>query len=442
MNSSDSLTPGMGDGLTEPDAADQGSAQPPLVHPPAGPAAPLPTNGPWAASGSNPLVAAANPLLNLLPQIRSTVHHPNPTWLREHLVAEIRQFETRAQEAGASAESIVGARYCLCTALDEAAALTPWGGSVWSAHSLLVLFHNETWGGEKFFQLLDRLSHNPRQHLDLLELLYFCLALGFEGRYRILDNGRAQLESLRHRLAQTVRSMRGEFDSALSLHWRDTVTRSVTQRGLVPPWVAAVLVLLIAFGIFIGLRLNLASHSDQLFVAIDALRLPRLKPTQSAPRPAPAPRLTTFLEPEIKAGLVTVRDEADRSVVTLRGDGLFESGSVSVIDRYLPVLTRISDALNGVDGIVRVTGYTDDVPVHTVRFASNWDLSRERAEAVRGLLAARFARPDRLSAEGRGAMDPVTPNDTAANRARNRRVEITLNLAPATGAAQSAGEAR
>src|SRR5690348_18462740 len=77
--------------------------------------------GQCTPTGSNPLVAAANPLLNLVPQIRSTVHHPNPAWLREHLVVEIRAFETRAQQAGVPPETIMAARYCLCTALDEAA---------------------------------------------------------------------------------------------------------------------------------------------------------------------------------------------------------------------------------------------------------------------------------------------------------------------------------
>jgi type VI secretion system protein ImpK len=52
---------------------------------------------------------------------------------------------------------------------------------VWSRHSLLVTFHNETWGGEKFFQLLAKLAQNPQQHAHLLELMYYCLALGFEG---------------------------------------------------------------------------------------------------------------------------------------------------------------------------------------------------------------------------------------------------------------------
>jgi len=432
--SSDSFTAGAG-GFVPPNP---GGAKPP------GPAAARvdtePAPGHWAASGTNPLVAAANPLLNLLPQIRSTVHHPNPAWLREHLAAEIRQFETRAQQAGVAPEAIIGGRYCLCTALDEVAALTPWGGGVWSAHSLLVLFHNETWGGEKFFQVLERLSQQPRQHLDLLELLYFCLALGFEGRYRVLDNGRSQLEALRQQLARTIRSVRGEYDPALSAHWRDPLTSDVARRPTVPLWVCAALALLVGLGVFAALRIMLASHSDQLFASIDALHLPQLQPAQPAPRPAPPPRLARFLEPEIQAGLVTVRDEADRSVVVLRGDGLFASGSVDVIGRYMPVLIRIADALNGVPGNVRVTGYTDDVPVHTVRFASNWDLSRERAEAVRSLLAARLAQPQRIVAEGRGALDPIVPNDSPAARARNRRVEITLMLAPAGSAASAATE--
>ena len=429
-SSSDSISAGAG-GFVPPNP---GGMHPAAASAAAGPTATQPRPGRWAASGTNPLVAAANPLLNLVPQIRSTVHHPNPAWLREHLVVEIRQFEARAQEAGVPSEAIIGARYCLCTALDEAAALTPWGGSVWSSHSLLVSFHNETWGGEKFFHLLERLSQQPRQHLDLLELLYFCLALGFEGRYRVLDNGHAELDALRWQLAHTIRSVRGEFDPALSPHWRDVVTRDVSRRFVVPLWVCVALALLVGFGVFVGLRLALAGHSDRLFASIDALHVPRLQPVQAPPRPAPVPRVAKFLAPEIAAGLVSVRDDADRSVIVLRGDGLFKSGSTSVIDRYAPVLARVADALNQVPGNVRVTGYTDDTPVHTARFASNWDLSRDRAEAVRSMIAGRLDHPERLAAEGRGTLDPVAPNDTPANRALNRRVEITLLPAPGSAA--------
>lgn len=100
------------------------------------------------APAANPLVDAANPLLNAISQIRQSATHANPAQLRQQLIDEMRRFEIRGQRANLPYEVIIGARYCLCTALDEAAALTPWGSnSVWSGSGLLVTFHNETWGG-------------------------------------------------------------------------------------------------------------------------------------------------------------------------------------------------------------------------------------------------------------------------------------------------------
>ena len=145
---------------------------------------------------------------------------------------EVQAFETRARALGVSNETILGARYCVCTALDETAAQTPWGGSgVWSRHSLLVTFHNETWGGEKFFQLLAKLAQNPQQHAHLLELMYYCLALGFEGRFRIVDNGRTQLETLKQRLLTILHQVRGEYERPLALHWQPAVTPAKRSLG-------------------------------------------------------------------------------------------------------------------------------------------------------------------------------------------------------------------
>jgi len=125
-----------------------------------------------------------------------------------------------------------------------------------------------------------------------------------------------------------------------------------------------------------------------------------------------------------------VRDEADRSVVILRGDGLFDSGSTDVKSRYITVLSRVSDALNTVPGTVLVTGYTDNVPIRTVRFPSNYELSQARADVVRRLVDERLTVKNRIRAEGRADSDPLVPNDTAENRSRNRRVEVTLLLSP------------
>jgi type VI secretion system protein ImpK len=125
-----------------------------------------------------------------------------------------------------------------------------------------------------------------------------------------------------------------------------------------------------------------------------------------------------------------VRDDADRSVVTLRGDGLFDSGSTDVKSRYVAVLSRLSDALNSVPGAVLVTGYTDNVPIRTVRFPSNYELSQARADVVRRIIDERLAVKNRTRAEGRADSDPLVANDSAENRSRNRRVEVTLLLSP------------
>ena len=204
-------------------------------------ALPVVLNLPDQVCGSNPVVMAANPVLNLVPQIRNTAQLNDAAQLREFLIAKVQGFEKTARGLGVSPESIVGARYCLCTLLDESAAQTPWGGSgVWSRHSLLVTFHNETWGGEKFFQLLSKLAQNPQQHRDLLELMYYCLSLGLEGRFRVVDNGRAQLETLRQRLWTILRDIGDAArDDRLSTHWKGASGGEARGWRLLPAWVVA-----------------------------------------------------------------------------------------------------------------------------------------------------------------------------------------------------------
>src|SRR5690242_16581478 len=380
--------------------------------------------------GATPLLAAANPLLNLIPQLRN-MPHADPAALREYLVAQVQLFEARAKQAGIRNETIIGARYCLCTALDETVAQTPWGGSgVWSKNSLLVTFHNEAWGGEKFFQLLSRLAQNPQQHIELLELMNACLAMGFEGRYRVVDNGRTQLETLRQRLADIIRTARGELEAALAQHWKGASDTGRRGWRLVPFWIVGLLALLVAGGIYYWFHLRLAGQSDPVVASIYSIKLPPPPVPVKAPAPPP-PRLRRFLEPEIAQRLVDVEDGDNYSKVTLLGETLFDSGSPDIKDGFLPTLRRVAAALDEVNGDVVVRGYTDDVRINTRRFQSNIDLSQARADAVKKLLEQSMARRGRIRAEGRGEADPLVPNTNAANRARNRRVEVTLELAPA-----------
>jgi len=384
-------------------------------------------------SGLNPLVAAANPLLNIIPQLRASMEHPNPSALRESLARGIREFEARARGAGAATQKIITARYALCTLIDENAANTPWGASgAWAQHGLLALFHGETEGGEKFFQVLARLAENPQANLDVLELMYVCLQFWFEGRFRVIEGGSRQLEAIRQRLLSIIRKQRGEYERDLSASWQGVGTGAQARLGWMPLWVVGAVTVLLLLGIYLGFKLSLSGASDTLAREIAALRVA----APVAPKAAPVPRLARFLAKEIADGLVAVDDRADRSIVTLVGDGLFKPGEATVSPQYHSILGRVADELTRNPGKVDVIGHTDNVPIRTLRFSSNWELSKARAESVARLLATRVD-PGRLAAEGVADTDPIAPNDTPKGQARNRRVEIVLHV-PAEGAPEAA----
>ena len=377
-------------------------------------------------NGLNPIVIAASPLLNAVPPLRASLAHPDPTALRETLAQGVRAFEAKARASGVEAQKVIAARYVLCTFIDETAASTPWGGSgVWGRHSLLVLFHNEASGGEKVFQLMAKLAENPAANRDLLELLYVILALGFEGRYRVLENGHTQLLKLRERLFGMLRQQRGDYERELSPHWTGIETKR-RPLAFMPMWVGFALAAIGALGLYLLLSFNLNRKSDPVFSEILALRsAPPVPVPVQAGTPPPLPRLAGLLAPEIKSGKVAVADFGDRSIVTIRGDGLFQPGSINVSEELLPLFQRIGEALNTLPGPILITGHTDSQPIRSARFPSNWHLSQERATAVQVLLSE-FVERGRLRAEGHADSEPVADNSTAANRAKNRRVEITL----------------
>lgn len=378
----------------------------------------------------NPLVQAAAPLLSAAPRLRATVRHPNPAVLREQLVESVKRFESAARAQGLPNEQVVAARYILCTLLDESASSTPWGGSgAWSSQSLLVAFHNEAWGGEKVFQLLTRLAENPTQHRNLLELVYAALSLGFEGRYKVMNDGKAQLDSVRQRLAVKLRDLAGPSERSLSPQWQGVAAAPARLTDGVPLWAVAAVCAFLLLALFLVLRLTLNAQTDATFTAlqtIDAAAAPvAAAPPPPTPAAPPPPRLAQLLKSDIDAGAVEVKDLADRSIVTLRGDGVFDPGSADVNAKSRALFERIGKALHGVAGPVLIAGHTDNQPIRSLRFPSNWHLSKDRAASVKALLAA-AVKPERLTAEGRADTEPLADNASAEGRAKNRRVEITL----------------
>jgi chemotaxis protein MotB len=141
--------------------------------------------------------------------------------------------------------------------------------------------------------------------------------------------------------------------------------------------------------------------------------------------------LEQVLGPEIKKGEVALKAGHGGLVVSLREVGFFDSGSAEVKLKSEPVVARIAKSLNARRFNVRIEGHTDNVPIHTDRFASNWELSTARATEVAKLFITRYGfPPESLSAAGFAEFHPAAPNDTEKGRSLNRRVDIVIVAAP------------
>ena len=245
------------------------------IPPPVAPAQPqqfTPAAAAITASGLNPLVDSAVVLLTLVVQLRNTLSHPDAAGLREHVVQQIRMFEQNSRAAGVTPETTLAARYILCALLDETVLGTPWGSeSVWSTRSLLSTFHNETWGGEKFFMILDRMMQEPTRNIDILELMYVCMSLGFEGKYSVLEQGRSKLAETMDNLFRTIRTQRGDFERELSPHWRGEQDKRNMLVRYIPLWVVGALAGVLLLATYGGFRFILEKSSSPAYDTLEAI---------------------------------------------------------------------------------------------------------------------------------------------------------------------------
>jgi type VI secretion system protein ImpK len=389
------------------------------------------------ATGVNPLVAAAAPLLQLLARLPNTINHPDPGDLRERAVRAMHTFEQRTRDLNLPRELLAPAHYALCASIDDVVLNTPWGSTgVWDANSLISSFHKEVRSGERFFQLLGQMRQNPGLFLPVIELMYLCMSLGFQGQYRLAPRGPAELDRLREETYAVIVRQRQAPEPDLSPHWKGIAAPYRGVRPTLPVWVAASLALALLGALFVWFSTTLNAASDDLFARMlnappprmpEIVRVAPVKPLPPPPEPAAIDRLCTFLKPEIDQGLVTVVCAPPNPLVRIRNRGMFASGSATVDPRFVPLLNRIGAGLKDEAGSVEVVGYTDNQPIHTLQFPSNFQLSAARAQAARALIARALGDPSHITAEGRGEADPLTKNATPEEREENRRIEIVLH---------------
>ncbi|XDA99851.1 type VI secretion system protein TssL, long form [Sulfitobacter sp. LCG007] len=391
-----------------------------------------------AATGMNPLNAAAATLFALVARIRNRAQHANPAALRESVIAEIRAFEHAAIESGVAAQTVRVARYALCATIDDVVLNTPWGGSsVWAQRSMVGTFHKETHGGDRFYDLLARLEASPAVNRDLLEFLYMCLSLGFEGRLRVEPRGSERHMAIRDGLARLIRTHRGSVEPDLSPRWKGVTLAHRLISAWTPVWLAGGLTLLGVCAAFAGFSLALDGSTEALrdqIAGLDVAGPVTLDRPAPPPPPAPpAPRevetvesVAAFLKPEIDEGLVTVESAGNTLAVRISGENMFAPASDTLEPRFAEVVDRVAAALNVEGGRIIVAGHSDNVPIRTARFPSNLALSLARAKFVMERLSQTLTDGSRITAEGRADREPVASNDTPEGRAKNRRIEVIL----------------
>ncbi|HIH2619993.1 TPA: type VI secretion system protein TssL, long form [Burkholderia cenocepacia] len=374
----------------------------------------------------NPLLEASRVLLRAQADMPDKFASKNAIdSLRTLLVREVRVFEKLCDQTSIRRDHMIGARYCLCTALDEAVTQTEWGkkdlsGIKWIKDGLAITFHGDRDGGDKVYLLIARLLEDPHEHRDLLQVIYRILSLGFEGRYREGADSKRKHDTIRQRLYNVITSQRELVPMALSPNWQSTAKGKRLSFYDFPVWITVVVLSVILLGLFGWFKYELMTRAAEVQKQIATI---------GAMTPPPAPpqlHLKQLLKDEIAAGTVSVDEDAHRSAVTFRGDAMFKPGGASVQPSMNPLISKIAAEISKVPGKVAVLGYTDSVPIRSRHFASNQMLSEERAIQVMQMLQAAGVPANRLEAAGKGDADPVGDNRTVQGRAQNRRVEIVV----------------
>jgi len=389
-----------------------------------------------AAPGS-PLVTAAAPLLQLLARLRNTAQPPDAGDLYGRATQALRTFEQQARAAGVPMEHMRPAHFALCAAIDDAVLNTPWGAaSGWTRRPLAAAFHPGE-GADAFFDILARLMAEPSPPLPVIEIFYLTLSLGFMGRYRQAPRGAAELDRVRATANALIVGQKAAPD--LSPRWQGVAAPYRPQRAKLPVWVAYAAALAACGGLFVVVSTSLNAASDDQYARMLAAppgqmpRIDRAVAVQPPPPPPPPPeptvldRLAAALKPDIDAGSVAIVGTPAAPIVRVATRTGFATAAAVPQPPLTAVLERIGTALKTEPGTIEVIAYTDNQPVHTVKFPSNFQLSAARAEAARAALAHALGDPARIGAEGRADADPVASNATPEGREQNRRLDIVLH---------------
>jgi type VI secretion system protein ImpK len=382
-------------------------ASPNVVDQPAGPGAPL-------RQLFTDLIA-----FTLLFRESSTERAWAPSELRDRLVALIEAQERRARAGEAAWDAYVEARFAVLAWVDEMILNSPWPGRGEWQH-LMLAYHGTLNAGKEFFERLERLPAGAR---DVREIYYYCLALGFEGKFALVESPRALRELRQTLYHQLVASSGGALpaDSRLfpEAYRRPPAPAPAPGRSLVGLWLGLIAAVpIVLFVIYLSLLRSAADARIKLLA-------------QPLPPPAiavPAPVWHLTLVEELRRRGVDARDTPRGVVITLPGvsfevnrSDLSPGGERSVHEVAAALLRLAPERPVSVEGHAsREKGTLDE---------QNQRLSEDRARRVADVLVEAGLRRDRITWRGLGSSTPIASNDTEEGRRLNRRVEMTVEKA-------------
>ena len=383
----------------------------------------------------SPLVVEASPVLALIAAVRSGRARVALPDLHREASEAVATYD-RAISPLYPEETRMRARYALCATIDDIAQNLPGAagdGAEWARRSLVVSFFRENIGGDRFWQLVDDLIVRPAQNAELIELYAECLAAGFEGRFRVMPDGRTRLQQIHTSLYGALEHPRALSQGELVPHWRG----AAAPLRRISPWnrlaLAAAAALAFLMVIYIILRLLLMTAGGDSLTNVqsqmpkESLRLSRVgAPPPPAAESQQLSRLRKFLEPEIRQNLVAVEEDGTTVRVRTTVGQLFQSGSDQLEPGRDELFERIGRAVEGEPGQVTVEGHSDSDQISKLAFPDNAALSKARADMVAAILGSVLSNPGRISIEGYGDSRPIASNDSPDGKALNRRVEIVV----------------
>ncbi len=390
---------------------------------------------------SNRLIAAAAPVLALTAGVRTGRVRIAIPDLHRQVASATAEFE-RMIAPDFTEEARRLATYALCVTIDDIVQNLPGIGAdeaEWEKRSMAVTFLKEAAGQkekieeERFWQQARTLVANASQNAELIEFYHACLAAGFEGKYRGAANGARGIADEMKALFSALEHPRGLSTVHLVDRWRGehAPLRKVGFWSYVVLAGAATAVVLM--GIYIALRLSLMTSGEPAGAALAALNPDKaLRLARAAtPPPEAAPsdvflRLKSFLENEVKLGLVAVEQDGSSVRVRTTIGALFQSGSDQLLPDKTGLFLAIGTAADQENGTITVEGHADGGVGSSLSFPDNVALSKARADTVAGLIRQQLSDPSRVMTKGFGDTRPIASNFTDAGKAENRRVEIVI----------------